>query len=263
MASTFKLISNNWDFVAYTTGGDATTVTSIEEFYKWAKNAKWNPNVAQKPIGYKLKYLKDNSSAYIVKNTTFTKRECRPQQAYRLTFLGIGYTPHNGEDCSRIYSYISASLKEVDNSGGVRRTYNAKNSANNKLVEWGNYKSKEWPKRHHEAVSNSFKVTEFNEGKLLSQRESLTFYIDPNSENNNLLELDLNLYFKSCHKNDGISGWNCNVRMPNDKPTNKYFKIKSDLFNNSFDKKSAYFDSGYINGSQNHKWKAYFKIEKL
>ncbi len=75
----------------------------------------------------------------------------------------------------------------------------------------------------------------------------------------------LNLYFKSCHKNDGISGWNCNVKMPNDKPIDKYkfYRIKSDLFKNQLSSKEAFFDSGLIAGSQRHHWKVYLKIEKL
>jgi len=263
MDTKMKLISNNWNFTAYTTGGSARTITSVKGFVNWAKDARWNPNVSQKPIGYKLKYLKDHTAAYVNMNTSFTKYECRKQQAYKLTFLGIGYSKHNKEDCSRIYAKIKANFNEIDQSGDIVRTIEAKNSTNDVLVEWDKPNSKEWSKKHGMTIGNDFRLTAFNVNKLKADRTSLTFYADPNLVNDNLLDLNLSLYFKSCHKDgNGISGFNCGVRLPKDTPVYKKFKLNNDLMSNAI-KNEIYFDSGFINGSQNHQWKVYFKMEKL
>lgn len=264
MSASARQTASKWSFIAYTTGGNAQTITSIQGFLAWARDARWNPNVSQKPIGYKLKYLKDNLPAYIVKNTSFTRYECRNQQAFKLTFLNIGYSRHNKDDCSRIYANLTAKLNQFNKNGDYVKTIKAKKSRSNKLVEWDNRNSGKWGKKQHYAVANNFKLNASTVNQLKAERKSLTFYVDPNLYDEDLLQLDLGYYFKSCHKDgNGISGWNCNVKMPNDKPINKTFRLKSDLLKNASGNRPIYFDSGMINGSQRHQWKVYYKLQKL
>ena len=196
-----------------------------------------------------------------------TQSSKKTKIGFKVTFLGMGYKWHNREDCSRIYVSIDCYLKAdyIQNGKLFNEKISPFNSSNTRLVLWNKKNNKgEWVKRHKEAVSVEFEITPYNFSQLKSEQRSFIFYVnkDAYEAHESPYYIMMPMVFKSCHKNDGIWGFNCNVIQPENVPHLGSVDLKF-LFRKGLNKKPIYFNGGYAPGTQRHGWKTYFKIELI
>jgi|GEM_PF-5856287 len=287
-------VKKEWKFTAFATGGAPKTFDTQESFNTWIEDAKWNPSIAQSPIGYKLKFLNNNQIADVRVTTKYTKRECRPYYGTKVSFIGMEIAEgfHNG-DCTRIAHMIQVSAHKVDGAGNIVATYegipdnfpksdkpilsrwNKQERSNETRCNGKNGNCAVWVPRQQELITNGLitnskgrhghvGVNLSGTNAYKSTPQSVEFKIDQAALNENRIILKFHHYINTCHKFGSMAGdFNCNLET-----LGKTFvvkkKLKSELWDIEPSKKAVVFSSGNIPGDDkwNHKWKVYYKVER-
>ncbi len=274
----FGTVNKEWKFTAYAVGGDQHPFHDFEQFHEWIKNSRWNPNVSQIPIGYKLNFINDNTVADVRMTTTYTKRDCRPYTASKITFLGLGYLNivdgHDHGDCSRIGLEVDIEMM-VD--GKYIKGKNDEGVSTSKLVSWretehnrkDNFGNPVWRKRPFEIVrlhdgTNDSASSDQLLNQLKSEDKALSFVIDQNELNSNNVKFKIISKIESCHKSCGhCSGFHCGIKTIDGK-NYKEFYLKNILIQaDGSIKDEGFFDSGIISGTESHTWKLFFKLKNF
>ncbi|MBQ0733916.1 RICIN domain-containing protein [Aquimarina celericrescens] len=270
---TLRQVANDWRFTAYAVGGDNQTFINLEGFNRWVKISNWRPEIAQVPIGYKLSFINNHQIADVRVTAKYTKRECRPYTATRVTFLGIEISNgwHN-DDCTRIGHDIYISMAKVDNKGNIEEYYNGFKqdrsvSTRPILSQWSQHEGyhrgrKIFIKRPKEIIRGGT----INVDNPKSVPTYVEFKVDQKAYENNQVILILEHKLNSCHKwGDFSTDFNCGIRTKNGKFIVTK-RLKSDLLSNN-GLEGKVFNSGNIptenNDRWNHKWKVWYKVKQF
>ena len=273
----FEEVNQDWEFTAYAIGGKSDVFTDADGFKSWMGNSEWDPAAAQKPIGYKLKFLRGNKVADVRVTSEFVKRECRPYAATRVLFLGLQVKKgrHN-RDCDRIGHTIRVSVYEVDNRGNKTRDYlgrHENNQTGNVLLisnwrknEGFEGRKKKWVHRN-DLVVNPVISNHILDSKNLNNgvHPYIEYKIDQAALEDNRVVVEILNEVQSCHKSgDRKSDFHCWVST---KETGHVIKkrVFSDIMNKGDGLQSKVdFETGLIPATDGkHGWSGFFRIENF
>ncbi len=279
-------VASEMTITAYGEGGGGDTFGTIQEFDAWKKEAKWDPEVAQVPIGYKLKFLKDNSIADVRQTSEYYRRVCRSYTATRITFLGLGMLGgwHN-DDCIRVGYEVRVTMEEVNGDGQTVKEYDGflngngnEKGKNLTISEWKDYERVDrnngckgtcyvYPKRHGKILTHNKIIEGKLEAKNLNNvpKPYIDFKVDQKAFDADKIQVRITSIVKSCHKSNGMAGdWFCgNYTKNHDKGGwTKTLYLKSLLGGKGeIDFGTKVLPMDFERGDSPHLWEPYFNVK--